>query len=100
MQSIFLDISFLRFLLYLKYLVRYAFLILIFLKSKNDFFKRFEKNKIVDFTQYPVSNTSLYNKYLKEHEIHNKPNQYKIERINIDIRLYETLNILSEYINQ
>lgn len=69
-------------------------------KSRNDFFKRFEKNKIVDFAQYPVSNTSLYNKYLKEHEIHNKPNQYKIERINIDIRLYETLNILSEYINQ
>lgn len=59
-----------------------------------------EQNKSVEFSPYPVANTSVYNRFLKEHEMYTKPNEFKIAELNKDIRLYETLNILSDYIRQ
>ena len=65
--------------------------------SKNNFFKKLNQTNIISFEPYKVKNTSVYNQLLKEHEMYTKPNQFKIDALNKDIRLFETLNILADY---
>ncbi|MDF2454281.1 MAG: hypothetical protein K0R51_274 [Cytophagaceae bacterium] len=68
--------------------------------AKDKFLKAQELKNPVVFTAYPISNTSLYNRFLKEHEMYTKPNEFKKAELRKDIRLYEALNILSDYIRQ
>ncbi len=69
-------------------------------EARDKYLKGQEQNKLTEFIPYPVTNTSLYNRLLKEHEMYTKPNEFKKSELNKDIRLYETLNILSDYIHQ
>lgn len=69
-------------------------------KREQAFFDKFDERVIIDFSAYEVTNTSVYNELLKEHDIHNKPNQLTISNLKKDLRLFESLNILSDYINQ
>ncbi|MDB5272937.1 MAG: hypothetical protein JWO58_1304 [Chitinophagaceae bacterium] len=68
--------------------------------AKFKFFKNQEQANPVAFTPYPISNTSVYNKLLKDHELYTKSNAFKIADLKRDVRLFETLNILSDYISQ
>ena len=68
--------------------------------AKDKFLKAQQQSNPVAFTSYPVYNTSLYNRFLKEHEMYTKPNEFKKAELKKDVRLYETLNILSDYIRQ
>ncbi len=69
-------------------------------KLKNNYFKQHANSTIIDFKPYPVYNTSMYNQLLKSHEMYATSNTFKIEELNKDVRLFETLNILSDYISQ
>jgi carboxyl-terminal processing protease len=68
--------------------------------AKEKFFKKLNEVSIVHFESYPVQNTSVYNQFLKNHEMYTKPNEHKKESFKFDYRLYESLNILSDYISQ
>ncbi len=68
--------------------------------ARDKFLKAQEQTNPVAFTAYPISNTSLYNRFLKEHEMYMKPNEFKKAELRKDIRLHEALNILSDYIRQ
>jgi len=66
-------------------------------EAKNIFFVNRSKTSVVDFIPYAIVNTSIYNQLLKDHERYYKPNQYKIDELKKDVRLFETINILSDY---
>jgi len=68
--------------------------------ARDKYMKAQEQSKSVEFTPYPVANSSLYNRFLKDHEMYTKPNEFKKAELKKDVRLYETLNILSDYIRQ
>lgn len=67
--------------------------------SKDNFTKKLDTAKLFQYEPYTPKNTSLFNKFLVEHEMYRKPNSTKIEELKKDTRLYESLNILSDYIN-
>lgn len=69
-------------------------------KMKSNYFKQHANATIVDFKPYPVYNTSMYNQLLKSHDMYATSNTFKIDELNKDVRLFETLNILSDYITQ
>lgn len=68
--------------------------------AKQTFFEKLDNDIISEFTAYEVSNTSIYKELLQEHAMHNIPNKLTIERLKKDLRLFESLNILSDYIHQ
>jgi carboxyl-terminal processing protease len=69
-------------------------------KARNNFFHRIQNSRATIFESYPVMNTSIYNELLKDHQMYMKANQYKLDEFKRDLTLFETINILSDYINQ
>ena len=69
-------------------------------ESKVNYFKKESKSVIGKFTPYFISNTTVYDSILKGHKMYAEYNQLKIDDLKKDFRLYESINILSDYIKQ
>ena len=69
-------------------------------ESKVNYFKKESKSIIGTFTPYVIANTTVYDSILKGHKMYAEYNQLKIDDLKKDFRLYESINILSDYIKQ